>query len=227
MVGTGELRAAVLPPVPDIRGPLESHVTVTCADGGTARLARWADRRGLGFAHIVLARGRHRSQPMLNLRGDGTAVEQVGAALCVARDLAEAGFPVVRVKTEAAPWAAGVPQRDTDPLARDPALHFEHHVKLLLPGDHDRARLTAAVTPHHAHLSWNARRTRDDGREERFVTQRCHGVGRTTAERRLAALLTDLRAHPYPVVEVEREFVLHDTRLALDEGWITPSEATS
>jgi hypothetical protein len=224
VVGAGDVRTAALSSVPDIRGPLESHVTVACPDDDTARLARWAERRGLDFAHIVLARGRNRSQPMLNLRGYGTAAEQVRAALDVARELTEAGFHVVRVKTEVAPWAVGVPQRDTVPLGRDTELHFEHHVKLLLPAGHDRARLQTAVAPHHAHVSWNARRTRDDGREERFVTQRCHAVGRATAERRLAALLTDLHAHRYHVLETEREFVLHDTHLALDDGWISPSE---
>lgn len=210
-----------VPAVPDVYGALESHLTVSCREQDTERLAAWAAARGLGFTHILLARGRTPSQPMLNLRAEGSAVEQVRAALGVADELTAHGFRVVRIKTEAAPWASGVPQDDVAGRAGDPALHFEHHVKLLLPADHDRSRLEAVVVPHTAHLSRNARRSRADGRQERFVTQRCHRVGRATAGRRLTALLDSLRAEQHPVLEVEREYVLHDTNLGLDDGWIT------
>jgi hypothetical protein len=207
--------------VPNIHGSLESHLTVSCRDRETERLAVWAARRGFGFSHILLARGEKPSQPMLNFQGEGAALGQVRMGLDLAHELGDHGFRVVRVKTEAAPWASGVPQHDTDALATRAELHFEHHVKLLLPADHDRARLEAAVLPHTAHLSWNARRFRADDREERFVTQRCHRVGRATAERCLTALLETLRAEEHHVLEVEREYVLHDTNLGLDDGWIT------
>ncbi|TDC80407.1 hypothetical protein [Streptomyces hainanensis] len=188
---------------------LETHITVSCPPGGIPRLAAWAAARGLGFTHIELARGLARSQPMVNVRGDATVA---------VRDLVADGFAVVRVKTEAAPWAASVPQRDDDP--REAGQYFEHHVKLLLPADHERPALERLATPHGAHLSWNARRVRPDGRQERFVTQRCHDAGRDTAERRLTALLDALRAAGHHILEVEREFVLHDSNLALDDGWI-------
>ncbi|WP_225881982.1 hypothetical protein [Streptomyces aureocirculatus] len=187
-------------------------------ESGVGPLARWAHARGLGFTHIVLARGTTRSQPMVNLRGTGGLTAQLDASGRVVDDLARAEFRAVRVKVEAAPWAAGVPRHDAEAARAGSGPYFEHHVKLRLPAGHDRGALAALVAPHRAHLSWNARRTRADGREERFVTQRCHGVGRATATDLLAALLADLAdAH---ILEVEREYVLYDTNLSLDDGWM-------
>lgn len=143
----------------------------------------------------------------------------------MAADLAADGFRVDRIKTEAVTWAAGVPQHDTSAAAEAPSLHFEHHVKLLLRAGQDRTALEDLAIPHGAHISWNARRVREDAQEERFVTQRCHGVGRVTAERRLSALLDDLRTAAFHVLEVEREFVVHDTGPGLDDGWISQEPA--
>ncbi|QKV90989.1 hypothetical protein HUT19_03900 [Streptomyces sp. NA02950] len=206
---------------PEVHGALETHVTVACPPHATDRLAAWAAARGFGFTHIVLARGRTPSQPMLNLRGDGPATVWRENAARVAAELAADGFRPVRIKTEAAPWAAGVPRDDTAAAAHGPGRYFEHHIKLLLPAEQDRAPLERLAVPHGAHVSWNARRFRDDGRQERFITQRCHGVGRATAERRLSALLGTLHTAALQLLEAEREFVLHDTNLGLDDGWIT------
>ncbi|WP_428950675.1 hypothetical protein [Streptomyces sp. cg35] len=206
-------------------GELETHLTVEpAADPAARRLAEWAAARGLGVTHIVLARGRHRSQPMVTLRGRSRADTWIhGPVARTAAALARDDFVVVRAKTEAAPWAAGVPQSDAAARLAAPHLHFEHHVKLLLAEGVDPGSLAARATDHGAHVSWNARRTRPDGRQERFVTQRCHGVGRATAQRRLDALVADLAAAPGTrVLEVEREYVLHDTRLDLDAGWLDP-----
>ncbi|WP_338702784.1 hypothetical protein V2W30_35950 [Streptomyces sp. Q6] len=206
---------------------METHLTVgavRAAEGDAVeRLASWAAARGLGFTHIVLGRGHHRSQPMVTLRGRGRADEWLaGPVARTVADLARDRFPVLRSKTETAPWAAGVPVTDAE-AARAPAhLHFEHHVKVLLDRECAPRALAARVEGHTAHVSWNARRVRDDGRHERFVTQRCHGVGRATAGRRLEALVAALTAAPgVRILETEREYVLHDTRLGLDAGWIT------
>ncbi|MEU8828764.1 hypothetical protein [Streptomyces sp. NPDC048636] len=209
------------PALPDIRGALESHITVACPASATDRLAAWAAARGFGFTHIVLARGRTPSQPMLNLRGDGPATVWRDTTDRVAAELVADGFRPVRIKTEAAPWAAGVPQDDLAAAVHGPGRYFEHHIKLLLPVERDRTPLARLAVPHGAHVSWNARRVRADGQQERFLTQRCHGVGRATAERRLSALLGTVRTAGLPPLEVEREFVLHDTNLGLDDGWLT------
>ncbi|MDN3250297.1 MULTISPECIES: hypothetical protein [unclassified Streptomyces] len=201
----------------------ETHVTVRCPEPGEAeRLGRWAAAAGLKLTHIVLARGRTRHQPMLTLRGSRTyAQESRRAAETVARLRAD-GFRPVRVKIESSPWAAEVPRRPCGD-----GQYFEHHVKLLLTADADTAALAALVVPHGAHLSWNSRRVREGADHERFVTQRCHGVDAQGAGRALDGLLAVLA--PLRVLEVEREFVLHDSDMSVDDGWLDsgrPAERT-
>lgn len=125
---------------------------------------------------------------------------------------------MLRVKIEAAPWNDGVPHTDSD---ADAGRYFEHHVKVLLPSGDPRvlSALAEVVTGHDARVSRNARRARDGGLEERFVTQRCHGVGQPTARTRLDGLLTALRDSDHEVLEVEEEYVVSDDALDLDRGW--------
>ncbi|CAL9451386.1 hypothetical protein SUDANB176_02451 [Streptomyces sp. enrichment culture] len=195
--------------------PYETHVTVRCSGPEEAeRLRRWAAAAGLKLTHIVLARGRMRDQPMLTLAGSRTCAEESARAREVAARLRADGFEPVRVKTESSPWAPEVPD---GPCAD--GRYFEHHVKLLLAAETDLDALAARVVPHGAHLSWNARRVRSGARHERFVTQRCHGVDAEGAGRALDRLLADLDG--YDVLSVEREFVLHDSDVSVDEGWLT------
>ncbi|MET9729537.1 hypothetical protein ABZZ79_02380 [Streptomyces sp. NPDC006458] len=192
----------------------ETHVTVRC-DGPaeSERLDRWAAAAGLKLTRIELARGRMRVQPMLTLTGSPTRAAAAADAGRVVARLRADGFVPVRVKTESAPWAPEVPR---EPCAAPQ--YFEHHVKLRPAADAGLDALAAVVVPHGAHLSWNARRVLGGGRHERFVTQRCRGVDAEGARRALDALLAELDG--FEVVEVEREFVLHDSDLSVDDGWI-------
>ncbi|MFD9403036.1 hypothetical protein ACFWA4_29965 [Streptomyces sp. NPDC060011] len=193
-------------------------MTVLCADATEwIRLRRWAASAGLKLTHIVLARGRMRDQPMLTLSGSSSYVEQSERVRDVVAGLRADGFEPVRVKTESTPWAAEVPAR----LGRDDERYFEHHVKLLLDADTDLSALATRVVPHGAHLSWNALRVRAGARHERFVTQRCRGTGADGAGRALERLLRHLDG--FMVLGVEREFVLHDSDLSVDDGWLAES----
>ncbi|MFF2227808.1 hypothetical protein ACFVV7_31335 [Streptomyces globisporus] len=209
-------------------------MTVLCEGDELRRLERWAALRpDVEFTHIALARGRTASQPMLTLRGSRPSYEdELAAVRATGAALAGDGFAVARVKVECAPWAAEVPRDDADVMRSehpDGTRHFEHHVKLLLDeahgdtGDGRRAALVEVAVRHGAHVSWNARRVRADGREERFVTQRCHRTGDRRAALALDALLAELAAHGYEVVDMEREYVLLDSGPELDEGWLEAS----
>ncbi|MFK0045685.1 hypothetical protein ACIQU4_16450 [Streptomyces sp. NPDC090741] len=188
----------------------ETHVTVRCPDPGElARLEAWAGGRGLKVTHILLARGRMVSQPMLTLP------DRDGHEALVPR-LRAAGFDPVRVKVEAIPWTADRPGPGGG--------YFEHHLKLLLPTDFDRAALETLVTPHGAHLSWNARRRLPEGRHERFVTQRWRGTAQE-ATASCDALIADLMDAGYEIRSEEREFVLYDSNLSVDDGWIEEGAA--
>jgi hypothetical protein len=206
----------------DVSGDFEIHLTTLGVDGA---LAEFAGRHGLRFTSIVLDRGQFPRQPMLTIRGRGTVAEQHATARRWRSELGAAGLYPQRVKIEAAPDNDGVPRTDGDAAAQPDNRYFEHHVKLALP---DAAverllALTDLVTPHGARPSRNARRQIEDGRHERFVTQRCHRVGRTEARRRLDALLGALRGEGYEVVEVEQEYVVYDSTPDFDAGWLEPS----
>jgi Nucleotidyl transferase AbiEii toxin, Type IV TA system len=198
-------------------GDFETHVTV--ATGQAERLAAFAAEHGLKFLQIELDRGENTSQPMLTLHGSGTLTEQLATVRGWCSRLRAAGIEPVRSKIEATPWSAGVPQEDQDARAEPADRYFEHHVKLRLPTGADLLPITALVEPHGARLSRNARKRSADGSEVRFVNQRCHGVGRSTASRRLDALIGALREHD--IVSVEQEYVVHDDNLRLDDGWLS------
>ncbi|WP_157531750.1 MULTISPECIES: hypothetical protein [unclassified Kitasatospora] len=58
-------------------------------------------------------------------------------------------------------------------------------------------------------LGWIARRVDRAGCQERFVTQRCHGVGLHTAGERLDLLIGAVTETGFDIASVEREFVVH------------------
>ncbi|MDX2563259.1 hypothetical protein PV371_26875 [Streptomyces sp. TX20-6-3] len=185
----------------------ETHVTVRCrTEGEWAGLGAWAAERGLKLTTIVLARGRTPVQPMLTLP-DRTSHP------AVVDKLREAGFEPVRVKVETVPWS-------TEPVGPGGG-YYEHHLKLALPAAYDRAALEALVMPLGAHVSWNARRVLPGpgGRHERFVTQRHPGPA-DAAGRACDALVATLIAAGHELVAQERELVLSDSDLSLDDGWL-------
>ncbi|WP_405787145.1 hypothetical protein [Streptomyces sp. NBC_01367] len=189
----------------DFMAEYETHVTVRCADAAElARLDAWAGARELKVTHILLARGRMVSQPMLTLP------DRTGHERLVPR-LRAAGFDPVRVKVETVPWTTDSPGPGGG--------YFEHHLKLRLPADFDRAALEDLVVPHGAHLSWNARRVLAAGAHERFVTQRWRGTA-AQAGAACDALVAALGTAGYGIRSQEREFVLYDSDLSVDDGWI-------
>lgn len=209
-------------PIPSLAftGAFETHLTLAAPpDSGADELALFATGLGIKFTHIVLDRGRSPSQPMLTRPGKGTRAAQVEAAESLSRDLATAGFRVVRVKVEAAPWNEDVPGNDIAAARLGDAMYFEHHVKVVLdshPGD----GLPALLSRFGARLSRNARRHRTDGRAEWFATQRCYRVGLLTAGSRLDSLVSALTEAGQRPVEVEREFVVYDNAPSVDAGWL-------
>lgn len=213
----------------EFEGEFETHLTVRLdprAGDGTGdsreadRLGHWAARNGLKLTRILLDRGAMPDQPMLTERGRGSLSRQRAAAGLRSAELRAAGFRVVRVKIEAAPWNEDIPGTADEAAALSPDCHFEHHVKLLLTGEPQLAAARAVAERHGARLSRNARRTTGPGSHERFVTRRCYAMGRPEARAGLDALLGGLAAAGLEVLEVEEEFVVHDDHPAVDAGWL-------
>ncbi|MEV0430555.1 nucleotidyl transferase AbiEii/AbiGii toxin family protein [Micromonospora sp. NPDC050495] len=211
----------------EVSGDFEIHITAHASQA--EKLSTFATQHGVKFVHIVLDRGAYVSQPMLTLTGRGTLADQHAAVQRWRRELREAGIYPCRSKIEAAPWCAGVPKSDEHAAVEPGGRYFEHHVKLLLPSTAlaDLMALTDLVAPHGARLSRNARRELADGAQERFVNQRCHGVGLATARQRLDELVETLRAAGHEPMTVEQEYVVFDSDLRHDQGWLDSPTSVS
>lgn len=205
----------------ELIGEFETHITVESNNPNEVeKLDRWCRNRNLKCLHIVLDRGATVSQPMLTRRGQGIFASELDVAISLSQDLVNDGFSVVRLKIEAAPDNYGVPVSNLEASKRSSDRYFEHHVKLLLEPATDIASLINAIAKHNAHLSRNALQIGDDGYVERFVTQRCTGVGSIEAKRELDILLEAIATLGYSPLSVTREFVVYDSNLAIDKGWI-------
>lgn len=200
-------------------GMFDTHLTARLPDGDDDFLTRYARGHELKYARILLDQGVNPQQPMLSYSGEGTLPERLALSERRSGELREAGFEVVRVKIEAAPWNRDVPQSAAEASELSAGCYFEHHVKLLLADDAEAEAVRRIGTRHAGHVSRNGRRVLSDSRHERFLTQRCRLVGRPEARRRLDALLDDLQRADHQVIEIEEEFVVHDDNLGLDRGW--------
>ena len=196
----------------EYNGEFEVHVTVGLAEeGGWERFQAWCRLHQCKSVHIVLARGAQIDQPMATWRRSRTSLPAVLAdARPVAAELQKAGFPVVRIKVEAATINQQIPRADEDARGHTASNDFEYHVKLLRGRSAPCDRLLKVCSEQHAHLSRNALRERSEEQEERFVTLRCHGVGKASSDRRLQQLLASLDAIGEQVIEVESEYCVYD-----------------
>jgi hypothetical protein len=206
----------------EFAGEFETHITVSIqASSEIERLRQWGLDRDLKFLHIVLDRGVSISQPMVTQRGCGNLTSELAIARDLAIDLNAAGFSVVRIKIEAAPGNQDIPQSDRAALNHGRDRYFEHHLKLLLePGFNDFQLLRELVERHSAHLSRNALQIRRDNYQERFITQRCVAIGQIEARKQLQILSTAIATLGYTVLSIVEEFVVYDSNLALDLGWM-------
>lgn len=157
---------------------------------------------------------------MLTWHSSGVLSDQLNRIRNKSANLRHDGFRVVRAKLEVSAEHDDVPADDAAAQQADKSRYFEHHVKLLLPPDSDLMSLQQLAEHHAGHLSRNALRQRDDDLQERFVTQRCHHVGRDTAQAALQRLLHDLTIARFNILETEAEYVVYDSNLSLDAGWI-------
>jgi hypothetical protein len=71
-------------------------------------------------------------------------------------------------------------------------------------------------------LSANVFKRLPERKVERFVTLRQYGVGRDTADARMAELLRSLDGISYSPMKVVREYCVFDSNLSLDDGWLEP-----
>lgn len=202
----------------------EIHLTLDAlqAAANPDALWRFAESEAMKLLHIELPRGAVMAQPMLSWRRDGVLADCLAQVAVVEQALADRGIRVVRAKVEAAPSNAGVPQAgDACPAGT----YFESHLKLLVADDTTLRQVTDIAIAHGAHVSRNARRTRADGRQERFVTLRSTLGGLQGMMAQSQALQHALAPMVRAVLDTEIEFVVHDSNRALDAGWLPGEDA--
>jgi hypothetical protein len=204
-------------------GEFEVHLTIQAATGPLLDdFQQWCQARRFKCVLIVLARGAQVEQPMATWRRRATSLPVVvKEAWAHATEVNLLGLPVVRVKVEAAPTNEEIPILDADATAHPAQNYFEHHIKLLRDTQAPADALLRICESHGAHLSRNAFRQLAHGQEERFVTFRSYRVGRDSSERDLKRLLAALDRLAEQIVEVESEYCVYDSNLALDAGWLS------
>lgn len=174
----------------EFTGELETHLTVCLSkEKSIDKLRDWGAARGLKCLHIVLEQGNTPSQPMLTRRSTGKLTDEIAAAEHLKELLIAGGFPVSRIKIEAAPWNEDVPQAAAEIKDHLLQRYFESHIRILCSKKANKSELIETITKHSAHLSRNALRRRDDELEERFVTQRFREGGYTESRKMLNTLM--------------------------------------
>ena len=202
------------------RGNFEVHLTV-CAASRLEAFRAWCEGARCKCVRIVLARGDHVEQPMATWRRGGTVLSEVLAeANQRAQELKRVGFEVVRLKIEADPANDDVPATDEAALLAPASLYFEHHVKLKREAAAGTEMLLPLCVEQGAHLSRNAWKTFAEGFEERFVTLRSYRAGWSTSDQQLQRLIAALRAAGEQIIDIESEYTVYDSNLALDAGWL-------
>lgn len=206
-------------------GRFEMHLTFEVPTSGSFDpLREFARRHDLKFTHIRLNRGVAPSQPMLTFRADSSLAEQLQQSQELSRLAEVSDLKITRIKIEADPLNEGVPQSQFDIQSPLSDRYFEHHVKLLLPLDRDPSSLKSLAERHSAHLSKNELQQASPRFEKRFLTQRCFNCGRDESRARLDRLVVDLNSSGETILDVEEEYVVYDSNLALDDGWMSSSE---
>ncbi|WP_426746523.1 non-canonical purine NTP pyrophosphatase [Myxococcus faecalis] len=205
-------------------GAYEAHLTVSArSEEDLRRFRAFCDAASVKCIFIELGRGAEPFQPMTASYHHGTLRHALEEVRDMARALASDGFDVTRMKLEALGKNRDMPEDDAAALAQ-PSNYFEFHVKVLLPAHGaDLEALQARCASHGAHLSRNARKVREDGASERFVTLRVHGLGKVKADARFDALLEDLAGLGLPLTQRLREYTVYDSNHALDRGWLETS----
>ena len=206
-------------------GAFEAHITVSArSEEDLRRFRAFCDAAAVKCIFIELSRGEEPFQPMTASYHHGTLRQAREEVQAMARALAAEGFDVTRMKLEALGKNRDIPEDDATAKAL-PASYFEFHVKVLLPaGVSDVEGLRSRCEKHGAHLSRNARKVREDGASERFVTLRVYGLGRANADARFTTLLEDLAGTGLTLTQRLREWTVYDSNHGLDRGWLEDSK---
>lgn len=207
--------------LPEFTGEFETHITVEPLDAaGRERFRIVCTSLGLKPVLIELSRGSVPIQPMTASVAPGNLEDIRKQASRDADALQAAGFTVVRVKVEASPYNADIPQTRGAANYLPANFYFEYHARLQMPGFESLALITPVCEAHGAHLSRNAFKELPDGTYERFVTQRAYSVGLQEAQESFHRLREALERAGVPILKEVTEYCVFDSNDLIDEAWL-------
>jgi hypothetical protein len=183
----------------------EVHLTVELGGKDPDVLAALARVHDCRFLHVLLDTGTHPSQPMLSWRQTAGIDKALKRAAELGQALEHQGMKLLRIKIE------GKAEVTAD------ARYFEAHFKVEL--DEGKAsELQPLARELGVHLSRSAF-ARSAGKEQRFLTARQQTFA--SALESFDRVETTLTSRGWHVLSVDREAVLYDSNLGLDQGWST------
>ncbi|KAJ3099389.1 hypothetical protein HDU97_003222 [Phlyctochytrium planicorne] len=209
-----------------ITGVFEFHITVRSPSGNDAEnaeflrlLQTFCELHKLKLTVIHLNSGDFPKQVMIGRYTAGRS-DTIQATLheSYIHPLIESGFEPIRLKIESIASNEGVPMNQVSKASSEFRNgYFEFHWKLELypqdlPNLHELASEIGGL-----HVSRNAHKLCPDGRVHIFLTARDHGGGKVEALDMHQRISDCLKL--FKVLKKEREFVVVDTNLGLDNGW--------
>lgn len=197
----------------------EIHVTVTLSHAHDLQtfLATCSQHRLKAI--VINLEPTSSMQPMTCSRVTGNVSDAYEHAKNVQTYLEAAGFPVRRVKIEAAPWNSHVPQSDDKRCYYDPSAYFEYHLKFQLPALSWQESLLPLCKAFHAHLSHNALKHEADGTTQRFATIRSYTAGRNSFQEYTEHFQQTVQAAGFVTLTHVTEFCIYDSNSELDAFW--------
>jgi hypothetical protein len=207
-------------------GTFESHVTVRAES--PERVKRFRDlcrANNLKCILIELAQGLYHSQPMTTTHHQGSLENAIAEARAIAQYLGSNGFEVTRVKVEADPTTSGVPRTEEEASRLAAANYFEFHLLVTLARPSELPALSVLCAEYNAHLSMNTFKQSAVEETERFVTMRLKGMGGVRASKLFDNLAGAIERAGYRTSRRVQEYVVYDTNLTLDDGWMTSPAA--
>jgi hypothetical protein len=152
----------------------------------------------------------------------GSLLDVQREAMAIGQELVRRGFDVVRTKIEQHGRLENAPETDEGARRAPRHSYFEFHAKVVLPPKaeiEDAQAISRALAAVGGHLSANAA---NPSSNERFVTLRAFGLGRSNAEKRFQSLLATIAELGLPIRNRVREYTVYDSNPNTDHGWIEP-----
>jgi hypothetical protein len=132
--------------------------------------------------------------------------------------LREYDFIPIRLKIEASLNNYTVPILKEDIKNIDD--YFEFHFKVLINNPLELDKLKISCKENQLYISSNAFKSLDNNKHERFITLRVFNTIKSKALEKYNDTFKILKREDFKILNVEKEYVVYDTNINLDNRWI-------